>query len=72
MVPIATTNRARQRRAWAVGASALALWAAPAVAQDETATETEENGEPVITVTGSRLATTGMDTPVPVTAVQAD
>ena len=66
----ATDPRAR-RRHWAAGASALVLafWAAPVLAQDEDA-ENEE--EATIVVTGSRLATTGMDTPVPVTAVQAE
>ena len=70
-------NRARLRRALAgrgscwVGAAVLALGATPAFAQDEPAAA-DENGDEVIVVTGSRLATTGMETPVPVTAVQAD
>lgn len=72
----ATALRTRRRRAWTAGASALALvvWAGPALAQDgaaTTATTTDEDGNTII-VTGSRLFTSGMDTPVPVTAVQAE
>ncbi len=75
-------RRARVRRALTLGVSATALWAAPALAQDDSAT-TANTGttaaaagtattEATIVVTGSRLATTGMDTPVPVTSVQAE
>ena len=62
------------RRALASGVSAVvvAMWSSAALAQDAAAPETDADAEPVITVTGSRLATTGMDTPVPVTAVQAE
>ena len=67
-----TTDPHARRRHWTAGASALALalWAGPVLAQDEDAAENDE--EATIVVTGSRLATTGMDTPVPVTAVQAE
>ncbi len=81
MVPIATTSRARRRCAWAAGASALALAlaAVPAMAQDGPAApqagaaEGAATGEdkPII-VTGSRLVTNNMTSPVPVTAVQAE
>src|SRR5687768_9389692 len=65
---------AANRRALASGVSAvvLVMSSSAALAQDEAAPEPDADGEPVITVTGSRLATTGMETPVPVTAVQAD
>ncbi len=64
-------RRTRLRTVFAAGTglAALTLGAAPALAQDEAA---EEPADPTIVVTGSRLVTTGMDTPVPVTAVQAD
>ena len=67
-------NRSYLRRVLAGGASALALAlsAVPALAQDEDEAVQSEDGEPVIVVTGSRLFTTGMVTPVPVTAVQAE
>jgi len=71
MPRFAANSRARRALAGGVSAAVLALGANPAFAQDEPDVA-EENGEPVITVTGSRLAVTGMDTPVPVTAVQAD
>lgn len=85
MTLTATDTRARNRRvlgrSWTAGASAfaLALWTGPALAQDDaadaaaadTSASTDENGNTIV-VTGSRLFTTGMDTPVPVTAVQAD
>src|SRR5687768_13062396 len=76
MSRISIGARTRLRRTLAGGASAavLVLWAGPALAQDEPddETATEQNGEPTITVTGSRLFVTGMDTPVPVTAVPAE
>ncbi|OYW44240.1 MAG: hypothetical protein B7Z33_12860 [Sphingomonadales bacterium 12-68-11] len=57
----------------AASASALALvMANPALAQDAPASEEVAQGEPTITVTGSRLVTSGMNSPVPVTAVQAE
>lgn len=68
-------SRACRRHAWQAGASALALalWAGPALAQDDGDTAgAAAREDPTIVVTGSRLATTGMDTPVPVTAVQAE
>lgn len=63
------TDRGMRRRRWACSASALAfaLWTAPVLAQDAANGEEE-----TIVVTGSRLATSGMDTPVPVTVVQAE
>ena len=78
MAGISNDNRARLRHRLAAGASAavLALWSGPALAQDdpddETAAAAAEGSGEAIYVTGSRLATTGMDTPVPVTAVQAE
>jgi len=80
MSRISMDHRTRLRRAFAGSASAavLALWAAPAAAQDvpedeaATADGGGEDGGEAIYVTGSRLAVTGMDTPVPVTSVQAD
>ena len=69
------SNRVRLRHALALGASAavLALGATPALAQDEPApaggTTSEE---PTIVVTGSRLITNNMNSPVPVTAVEAE
>lgn len=66
------SRRTRRALAQGVSAAVLALWSCPALAQDEAPTEADANGEPVITVTGSRLATTGMDTPLPVTAVQSE
>ncbi|KPL68657.1 hypothetical protein SZ64_11420 [Erythrobacter sp. SG61-1L] len=58
------------RGMFACGASAAAMTmgATVALAQDDTASEEQ----PTIVVTGSRLVTNGMDTPVPVTAVQAE
>jgi outer membrane receptor protein involved in Fe transport len=78
MTPIATEARTRRRRLWAAGASVLVLglWASPTLAQDEAAVAAADadadDDDTTIVVTGSRLATTGMETPVPVTAVQAD
>jgi len=68
----ASHSRAHRGRVWRASASglALALWAMPASAQDDA--QPEETPQTTIVVTGSRLATSGMDTPVPVTAVQAD
>lgn len=81
MSRIAITSRARRRFAWAAGASASALMlsAAPASAQDQPApaaaapADGTASGEskPII-VTGSRLVTNNMTSPVPVTAVQAE
>lgn len=69
-------DRARLRRTLAAGASAavLALWAGPALAQDEPADEaaTDGNGDETIYVTGSRVRTDGMQAPVPLTVVSAD
>jgi outer membrane receptor protein involved in Fe transport len=75
-------GRAGARTILAIGASGWALAATPAWAQDgsattvtsapaEDTTATDENGETIV-VTGSRLFTSGMDTPVPVTAVKAE
>ena len=83
MSSIGTTNRARQRCAWAIGASALALWATPGLAQDNAAQgaatpaaprEALEGGgqDGPIVVTGSRVRTDGMQAPVPVTVVSAE
>src|SRR5688500_3044209 len=65
---------AADRRALASGISALVLatTSSAALAQDDAAPEPDADGEPTITVTGSRLFVTGMDTPVPVTAVPAE
>jgi iron complex outermembrane recepter protein len=71
MSRIAINHRARLRCALAAGTAVLALWAAPALAQDEPEAA-EETEEPTIVVTGSRLFVTGMVTPVPVTAVQGE
>jgi iron complex outermembrane receptor protein len=73
MSPIATTDRARLRRAWAAGASAtvLAFWAGPALAQDAEADAADQQDTPIV-VTGSRLITNNMTSPVPTTAVQAE
>jgi iron complex outermembrane recepter protein len=84
MSSTALDRHARLRHTLACGVSAavLALGAVPALAQDEadeaaaaaaSATDAAaEEGDGSIYVTGSRLAKTGMDTPVPVTAVQAE
>jgi outer membrane receptor protein involved in Fe transport len=65
------------RRALAAGASALvlAMWAGPALAQDEpdddeaAETAADGDGEPIV-VTGSRIVTNvGLNAPTPVTAV---
>src|SRR3569623_617681 len=79
-----TTGRVGCRAMLALGASGEALVAAPAAAQDSgapatagtaqprgQATTTDANGNTIV-VTGSRLLTTTMDTPVPVTAVKAE
>jgi outer membrane receptor protein involved in Fe transport len=80
-----TSGRASVRAILAIGASALALSATPALAQNSgtpaptptasdgttTTTTTDENGNTIV-VTGSRLFTNTMDTPVPVTAVKAE
>jgi outer membrane receptor protein involved in Fe transport len=72
--------RGRRRSALLGSASAavLVLMATPALAQDNAgeAAEAQANaqtgeGSPII-VTGSRLVTSGMNSPVPVTAVQAE
>ena len=69
MAGISNDNRARLRHTLAAGASAavLALWSGPALAQDdpddETAAAAAEGSGEAIYVTGSRLATTGMDIP---------
>ncbi len=73
MTVFSTGTRARNRRAWRGGASALALalCATPALAQDEGAEGGTGEGE-VILVTGSRLAVpSGMDTATPVTSMDA-
>ena len=73
-----TANRARARRAltWGISVAALTSWASPALAQDEPDEQrpaaTQDGEDPTIVVTGSRLFVTGMSTPVPVTAVQAE
>jgi iron complex outermembrane receptor protein len=79
MSPIGTTSRARQRRVWAIGASALALWTAPALAQDDApvspaaqAADAGADQDGPIIVTGSRVRTDGMQAPVPVTVVSAE
>ena len=57
---------------WLLGATAstLALMIAlPAAAQDE-ASAAEDAEDSIITVTGSRIRTDGMQAPVPVTVVQ--
>ena len=66
-------SRACVRRALTLGVSTAALWAVPALAQDDAETSAAgDAADATIVVTGSRLATTGMDTPVPVTSVQAE
>jgi len=69
-VTIENSNRAgkalRGVLACGVSVAVMGLAATPAFAQDVPPAE-----RPIV-VTGSRLVTTGMDTPVPVTAVQAD
>jgi iron complex outermembrane receptor protein len=73
---VTKTTFARQTRHWLAGSAsalALALSANAAQAQDEAGDEasTEEPVLDVITVTGSRIRTDGMQAPVPVTVVQA-
>ncbi len=70
------TQPGRLRAALHGGASIMALWAAPALAQDAnvqdgTETETAEPATPIV-VTGSRLRTDGSQTPIPVTVVGAE
>src|SRR5690606_20851404 len=76
MSSIVISDRARLRRGWTAGVSAavLALSASPALAQDEPAGAAAGTGtgDQTIVVTGSRLFTSGMETPVPVTAVQGE
>jgi iron complex outermembrane receptor protein len=76
MSSIVISGRARLRRGWTAGVSAavLALSGSPALAQDEPAGAAggSGGGDQVIVVTGSRLFTSGMETPVPVTAVQGE
>ena len=79
MSRISIDDRTRLRRALAGGTSALvlALWAGPALAQDEPADaaaveEDGEDGDEAIYVTGSRVRTDGMQAPVPLTVVSAD
>jgi outer membrane receptor protein involved in Fe transport len=68
-------RRARRRacaRFWVAGASTIALAslsASPALAQESDAAAAEGA---TIVVTGSRLVTSGMESPVPVTAVRAE
>jgi len=71
------SNRVRLRHALAGGASAAVLaLATPALAQDDQApaagTTSTPTPESTIVVTGSRLITNNMTSPVPVTAVQAE
>ncbi|MBN9504425.1 MAG: TonB-dependent receptor [Altererythrobacter sp.] len=67
--------RARRRaraRFWIVGASTIALaFSAGAARAQETAATSAQDGATIV-VTGSRLVTNGMESPVPVTAVQAE
>jgi outer membrane receptor protein involved in Fe transport len=71
---------AKLRGLCGVSAAALAAWAGPALAQDAgpaTASEQQIAQDAAATggtivVTGSRLITSGMDSPVPVTAVRAE
>ena len=78
MSRIATIKRARLRHTLAGGVSAavLALWAGPALAQDEAdeaATSAgTDNRDGTILVTGSRIRTDGTQSPVPLTVVSAD
>src|SRR5690606_11560447 len=76
MSSIVISDRARLRRGWTAGVSAavLALSASPALAQDEPTggAAGTGTGDQTIVVTGSRLFTSGMETPVPVTAVQGE
>jgi len=74
MSRISIDDRTRLRRALAGGVSAavLALWAGPALAQDEPEDAAAESGDTTITVTGSRIRADGMQAPVPVTVVDAD
>lgn len=64
------------RRIWKAEASvlALALWAGPALAQEAGSTESDasEGSNSTIVVTGSRLITSNLSSPVPVTAVDAE
>ena len=76
---LAETLGVRASRWLACGTSAMALAAsaAPALAQDGPETPSEETaqaaaGEGAIVVTGSRLVTNGMESPVPVTSVGAE
>ncbi|MBC2777076.1 TonB-dependent receptor domain-containing protein [Parasphingopyxis marina] len=71
---IAIGTRRAPRRILACGASALALGLGATAAQaqeTEMAQADTGNGSPII-VTGSRIRQDGMQTPVPVTAVQAE
>lgn len=74
MIAMNSTRAAGLRRI-CCGASAVALaWSMPAQAQDEgppPAADQSTDGNAIV-VTGSRLITNGMDSPQPVTAVQAD
>jgi iron complex outermembrane receptor protein len=68
---------ARRWLAWGASALALAASAGPALAQDEARTPDEgaaqaASGEGSIVVTGSRLVTDGMTSPVPVTSVGSE
>lgn len=60
--------------ACSTGAAALALGATTAYAQDDASStaSSSDDSKSTIVVTGSRLITTGMDSPVPVTAVKAE
>ena len=76
---LAETLGVRASRWLACGTSAMALAAsaAPALAQDGPETPSEETAqaaadEGAIVVTGSRLVTNGMESPVPVTSVGAE
>ncbi len=71
MSPIAISTRARLRPSLIAGASAIALWAGPGLAQDTAADGSAEQDVPIV-VTGSRLVTNNMTSPVPTTAVQAE
>jgi outer membrane receptor protein involved in Fe transport len=78
MSRIATIKRTRLRHTLAGGVSAavLALWAGPALAQEEAddaaAAAATDDDDATILVTGSRIRTDGTQSPVPLTVVSAE
>ncbi|WP_305095581.1 TonB-dependent receptor domain-containing protein [Croceibacterium aestuarii] len=73
----AGVSAVRKSLACGASAAALVLGASPALAQDEAATPADEaasasTDQSAIIVTGSRLITNGMTSPVPITVVDAE